>query len=499
VRVFDPSYHQQTSWRGSLSVDGIRVPHQWIVRLTASGSYVTNGSSSIDVNLNPQARFTLANEGGRPVYVDANAIVPTTGSISTAASRVSPLFTTVTKAVSDLQNYNWQLQASVAPPRPLFRERLRIQLSYALGGGRQETRGNSRYGIAGDPFVKEWVASNTPLHSFRANLNARIWWFNAGLSAQLMSGVPFAPRVSGDVNGDGQSGNDRAFIPDPATTPDTSLARQMSQLIGGAPAAARRCLTSQLGRIAGADNCRMPWQFRMDLTASLTPPSSWGYSDRLRLTFATQNASGGLVRLLGLQNTPLGQSSLSTNPNTTLLYVTGYDPATQTFKYRVNQLFGQPTNFGSLRQRFAPVQLQVGVEYKFGGPVLNPVSRAMGFREAAGKSPLSDAERRAAVAKLKKDPAAVMLKSRDSLALSDAQVTELTAISREYDSRADDALRPLRDWLVRKGTRVFDQDLSPKLSQARAALAKVQGEYDKRAKAVLTSEQATRLGMLPKS
>jgi hypothetical protein len=498
VRVFDPDFHSQTSWRANVGIDGIRVPQKWIVRINAGASYNTNGQSAIDLNLNPTPRFQLASEGNRPVYVAPSSIVPSTGSISPAASRISSRFTTVSKSVSDIASYNWQLQATVMPPRPLFRERMQVQLSYTLTRGENEARGNSRIGIAGSPFEKEWVSNAAPLQAFRTNINTRFWWLNAGVNMQLLSGIPFTPRVTGDINGDGDAGNDRAFIPNPSTIPDTSLARQMNELIANAPGAARNCLTAQLGQMAGANACRMPWQFRVDVNASLTPPSSWGYSDRLRLTFQTQNASGGLVRLFGLQNTPLGQSSLSTSPNTTLLYVSGYDAAAQRYKYRVNQLFGQPQNYGQLRQRFAPIQMMMGMEYKFGGPPVNPVSRAMGFREPVGKDPLTDAQRRAAVAKLKKDPAAPLLKVKDSLALSADQVGALGTLSQEYNARADTALRALTDWISRKGTRIFDQDLSPKLAQARASLAKFQADYDKKAKVVLTAEQNTRLIALPK-
>ena len=496
VKVFAPDYHPINSWRANLTVDGIRVPNQWIIKLTASGNYSTQLQSNVDLNLVHQPRFYLAAEGNRPVYVDATAIFPETGTASQAASRISPQFTTVTQTVSDLRSYNWQMQASIGPPRPLFGERVQVQLSYALTHGEGEQRGSSRIGITGDPFTKEWVRNNQPTHQLRATINSRFWWLNTGVQMTLLSGIPFTPRVVGDVNGDGDATNDRAFIPDPATLTDTTLARQLRDLMASAPSAARSCIASQLGRMAGGDACYTPWQFRMDVTASLTPPSTWGYSDRLRLTFATQNASGGLVRLFGLQNTPLGQSSLSTTPNSTLLYVTGFDPVKQQYVYRVNELFGQPTNYGSLRQRFPPMQVQVGLEYKFGGPTLNPVARAMGFREADGQAPLSEAQRRAAVAKLKKDPVAPLLRVRDSLGLSDVQVSDLRAVSAAYNAKADAALRELTEWIVDKGTRIFDVDLSPRLAEARAALAKLQPEYDKRAKAVLTSAQSARAGTL---
>jgi hypothetical protein len=330
------------------------------------------------------------------------------------------------------------------------------------------------------------------MHTFRVTSAGRFWGFNFGFSSSLYSGIPLTPLVNGDINGDGSTNNDRAFIPDPTTTADTSLARQMLDLIASAPGAARRCLQSQLGRMAGANSCRTPWQVRFDVSASLTPPSGWSYSDRLRLTFNLSNANGGLVRALGLEDTPLGQQPLSTNPNATLLYVTGFDPNTNQFKYRVNQLFGQASNFGSARRKFGPSQLNLGLEYIFGGPVLNPIARGLGLREPVNERPLTEAQRRQAVAKLKKDPIVVYAPLRDTLALSTEQLAQLDALSREYNARADDALTPLMNWVVKQGRRVFDRDLGQRLSATQAALNRLNAEYGRKAQEVLTAEQLTR-------
>ena len=491
VRVFDPGYEPQLSWRSSLGIDGIRVPGKWIVSINGGFSYNVNNQSTIDLNLNRTPHFFLAGEG-RPFYAPQNAIVPSTGAISSGASRVSPEFATVSSILSDLRAYRAEFQASLSPPNPLLNRRLSLNLTYSLNAGRNESRGNSRVGTTGDPYEKQWVPISNPMHSFRVTSSGRFWGFNFGLTTNLYSGIPLTPLVNGDINGDGNTGNDRAFIPDPATTADTSLSRQLIELIGNAPGAARKCLRSQLGRMAGANSCRTPWQARFDINASLTPPSGWSYSDRLRLTFNLSNANGGLVRALGLENTPLGQSPLSTNPNATLLYVTGFDPNTNQFKYRVNQLFGQPSNFGSARRKFGPTQLHVGLEYVFGGPVLNPIARGLGLREAANERPLTDEQRRQAVAKLKKDPIVVYAPLRDSLALSSDQRTQLDALSQEYNSRADEALAPLRNWVLKQGRRVFDRDLGQRLSAAQSALNKLNTEYGRKAQGVLTAEQLTR-------
>ena len=492
VRVFDPSFHPPVSWRSSIGIDGIRIPGKWILTVNGGFSYNTYGQSTVDLNLNRTPQFFLTGEGGRPVFAPVNAVVPSTGAISSGASRLSPDFATVSSILSDLRSYRTELQATISPPNPLLNRRLTLNLSYQLNAGRNESRGNSRIGTIGDPYVKQWVPISNPSHTFRLTSAGRFWGFNFGLTTNLYSRIPLTPLVNGDINGDGNTGNDRAFIPDPATITDTSFARQLNELIGNAPAAARRCITSQLGRMAGANSCRTPWQARFDISASLTPPSGWSYSDRLRLTFDLSNANGALVRALGLENTPLGQSPLSTNPNATLFYVTGFDPNTNQFRYRVNQLFGQPSNFGSARRKFAPTQLRLGLEYSFGGPVPNPIARGLGLREPMNERPLTDEQRRQAVAKLKRDPTAAVASLGDSLSLTSEQRAQLDGLSREYNARADTALTPLRNWVVKQGRRIFDRDLQQRLSAAQSALGKLNAEYGRKSQQILTEAQLTR-------
>jgi hypothetical protein len=493
VRVYDPGFRAPLSWRGNLGVDGIRVPKKWIVGINSVFAYNVFLQSLLDLNLNRASPFFLASEASRPVYASPASIVPATGTISSSASRRNATFTTVTNTISDLRGYNAQVTTTLVPPRPLWSNRVSLSFSHTLGWGATEARGNPRIGIVGDPFAKEWVRSPVPLHSFRLTSSGRVSWVNFGINTFVQSGVPLTPLVQGDINGDGNANNDRAFIPDPATLGDPALAGQLRDLIAHAPRGARECLTSQLGRMAGANSCSTPWQARMDLTASVTPPASWGYSDRLKITMTTLNASGALVRLFNLESTPLGQSTLSTTPNATLLYVTGFDPATQRFKYGVNQLFGEPTNYGSARRKFAPLQFQLGLEYKFGGPTPNPMARGLGLRERLNEPPLTDEQRIAAVGRLKRDPAAPILRLRDSLALSSTQTARLDSLSHEFNARADTALTPLTRWVLKKGKRVYDQDLNQRLSPAQSALAKLNAEYSKKAQSVLNPAQVTLL------
>ena len=93
-------------------------------------------SGKVDVNFDPVARFQLGNEGGRPVFADAAAIVPTTGAISPVSSRVSPAFQQVWEQRSDLRVDSRQLTVDLKPVTA--DPRLRWDLTYTLGRRQRE-------------------------------------------------------------------------------------------------------------------------------------------------------------------------------------------------------------------------------------------------------------------------------------------------------------------------------------------------------------------------
>ena len=158
---------------------------------------------------------------------------------------------------------------------------------------------------------------------------------------------------------------------------------------------ARKCLTSQLGRMAGANSCRTPWQARIDVSASITPPSGWSYSDRLRLTFNLSNANGAsgagaqprehAVRPVAAEHESQRDAVVRDRVRSR------HEPVQVS---RQPALRSSRSNFGSARRKFAPTQLYFGLEYVFGGPVLNPISRGLGLREPANERPLTDEQRR---------------------------------------------------------------------------------------------------------
>jgi hypothetical protein len=516
VQVFDPSYRAQVNWRANLGIDGIRLPAKWTLAITTFYNYGVHYRSSIDENLTQTPVFNLGNESNRQVYVNPSDIVPETGLIAPNAYRIDPTYGAVRDIISDLHQRTAQFQATIAPPHALLHNKMQLSMTYVYNHGERQQRGidagsfgggstiffsggqaffggGNNYAVNGNPFTTAWVRSPQPTHQIVASASFRAWWFNINTRLNFLSGIPYTPSVSGDINGDGLN-DDIAFIPNPATTTDPVLASQMAQLLASAPSSARNCLMKQMGQVAGINSCDNPWQARLDLRIDWQPPRSFGFGDRLRVTTQMLNTSGALVRLFGLENTPLGRGALSQQANASLLTVTGFNPQTESYQYQVNQLFGQPANFGTARHLYPPFQVQMGLEYKLGGPPTAPMALSMGLIPGAKEPPYTIDQIRAKLEKMSRDPVQPILVRKDTMGLTPKVVGQLESISKELHARVDSALGPALDYVIKKGRKIDDQQLNSRLSRAQPQIQRMLADANTRARALLSPAQ---LRMLP--
>src|SRR5262249_50074194 len=106
----------------------------------------------VDVNLDTTTRFVLASEGGRPVFVDPSAIVPGSGAVASAASRISSKFQHVWSVRSDLETQSKQLSVNLKPVTA--NPRLRWDLTYTLLDVRESFGGFTS--SSGNPFDVQW-------------------------------------------------------------------------------------------------------------------------------------------------------------------------------------------------------------------------------------------------------------------------------------------------------------------------------------------------------
>ncbi|MEO6778653.1 MAG: Spy/CpxP family protein refolding chaperone, partial [Gemmatimonadaceae bacterium] len=479
VTLFAPDFEAPRSWRASLGLQ-----HRLFgnVTLSADGSYARGVAlyGVRDLNLNTTPAFRLADEGDRPVFAPAAAIVPTTGQVTSSGSRIYPQYGQVLELTSGLASDTRQLTMSL---NGATRGGTFFTLAYTLQRTRDESsftccsaaQGFGSPTTAGNPNLNEWAPGDQDIrHTLQAYFTKPInSWLDVTANTRLSSGAPFTPIVSGDINGDG-SHNDRAFIFNPATTADPALAAAMKQLIAGSPGNVRDCLTSQLGAVAGRNSCRGPWTPSLDMQANFRP-EGFNLNRKLTLSLIGSNVLAGLDQLLhGSNLRGWGQFNRA---DPTLLYVRGFDPTKQEFIYDVNGRFGSTNTARAVYRQPFVLALQAKLAL---GP--DPRDR---FRQIFAARTDSSTIASAAV----QNPVAQIIEMRDSLNLTDAQVAQLTIVSDTLVAKSLALGELIRAQVAKQGSggnpMAIMSAIRPQIIEGRqsmtAALAKVQ--------AILTPDQ----------
>jgi len=453
-----------------------------------------------DVNLDSTPKFGLGAEGGRPVFANPSDIVPATGAVSIVSSRIAPQFGQVIAVGSDLKSESEQL---VIAAQGITRVGAIFNISYTLArakdqssaSGGSATGGFSAATTAGDPNVREWAPSNFDRrHSF---LGTMTYPFSEGLEmtviGRLSSGAPFTPMVASDINADGAR-NDRAFIFDPNTTADPSVANAMRRLLDGSSRASD-CLKSQIGSVAGRNSCTGPWQPSLDFQVNYRP-FALGLDRRLMLSLTTINFLGGLDQLInGKKNLQGWGTSRVGDP--TLLYVRGFDPTTERYEYQVNERFGaQRSGQGSV---VLPFQIGFQARYTLGPDRARDAVRGGLAQRAAGRFGGRGGGAGAAgnfasrFARIVPNPITQILARKDSIPLTDSQVVRLTTIRDSLDAKNKLVSDEVKSVIEKAGANpdpgALFGALRPELDAGRANAQKAVAE----AKGILTAEQWAKL------
>jgi hypothetical protein len=348
VTVFDPDFQAPRAWRGSLGMTR-RFWDRYTFSIDAGYARGVAQTGQIDLNLDTLPKFTLANENNRPVYAPVAAIIPTSGAVSVFGSRLYPQFGVVSQIESHLQSETRQLTLGF---NGITTKGLLINASYTLTGSFDQSQGFSQGTVqgfggtpgstSGNPNDTEWGRSdNARRHSFLATITYPIKpVLELTMIGRLVSGSLYAPMVGGDINGDGRF-NDRAFVFSPADAAargDTAVANGMTRLLANTSPRARECLLSQMDKVSSRSICSSPWSPSLDLQANIRP-SSFGLDRRLTISVIAMNTLTGVDQLLHGSDHLHGWGQPAF-PDRTLLYVRGFDPVTETYKYQVNEHFG---------------------------------------------------------------------------------------------------------------------------------------------------------------
>jgi hypothetical protein len=441
VQLFDRRYAAPRSWRANLGYSSSA--HGWTYGVEGLVALNLDQAGRVDLNFDPTPRFTLAGEE-RPVFVTPSSIVPRTGDVASSAARRDGAFGHVIEHVSSLRSTSGQVTVSLSPNLAGISNWF-FSGAYTLGSSRGSESGFDG-STFGSPLGREWsrgdldVRHQVLLQGGYATQALRLTFFG-----RLQSGLPFTPMVAGDVNGDGFA-NDRAFIVDPATATDSTLARATRALLAGSTRSVRDCLARRIGRPAERNGCEGPWT--ASLNAQLSYTGQLGpLGRRTQISLAFVNPLGGLDRLLHGGQGLRGWGSPAA-PDAVLYTPRGFDAGTKRFTYEVNPRFGSTRGLANAQRVPFRVTLDVSID----------LTRNVGLQRLdrwlrpgrAGRP-----GKRLGVTELKQrylrvipDPYREIVAESDSLLLARDQSDALAAIDARYRAHMDTVWTSFAEYLA---------------------------------------------------
>ena len=485
--LFAKDFTASRSVRSNLQWNGPVLGNRLMATVEGTYSRNLNQPGIYDLNFKGEEQFTLANEGGRPVYVRQSSIVPATGAIASGDARVTPLYSRVTEMRSDLQSESRQVSLRLSPTT--FNTSYSWSLSYVYGNVRDQVRGFGS--TAGNPFEMSWGRSSLDSrHQIVYTLGYNFFnTVNVNWYGQFRSGTPFTPMIAADVNGDGYA-NDRAFVFSPAAT-DPAVAAGMRSLLDRGSGAARDCLRRQLDTLAGRNSCEGPWTSTANLSFTFNPLRV-RMPQRATLSFNLSNPLGAADLLLHGSSKLHGWGQPA-SPDQSLLYVRGFDASNGRYIYEVNQRFG--ATLPALSAFRLPVTLTAMLRFDV-GPTRERQSLTMqldrGRRLEGQKMPEQFLRLMYGTGGVP-NPMAQILRQQDSLHLTSQQADSIASLNRWYSVRVDSIWTPVAKYLSDLPNR-YDQDAAyDHYLSARRASVDLLAQLAPRVKQILTAEQLRKL------
>jgi Carboxypeptidase regulatory-like domain len=488
VVLFSKDYIPQRSWRANLNWNAPILNNTFRLASTATYSLNLNQQSQVDLNFNQAPVFSLANEGGRPIYVSPSTIFPTTGTTIETGSRLTTGFANVTDYLSDLRSHTTQFSVGLSPVA--FNSSFQWSVTYVWQKILDEQRGFGG-STAGDPYDVQWARGNMDSrHQITYNVG---YTFHQAVSVvalgRVQSGNPFTPMVGSDINGDGYA-NDRAFIYDPSKVTDTVLANGMKSLLANAPSSVRSCLEKQMNAIAGRNSCEAPWYTTLSLRISLVS-QAMKIPDRATVSLGIANPLTGIDALVHGSNNLHGWGAPSlADPN--LLLVRGFDPATNQYLYTVNPRFG--ANRQATSALIAPTQFTLDVRIDV-GPERERQDLFLRLRpgRTSKGTKLTADQIKVQYERTYPNPFEQMLRQQDSLGLSNDIADSIAVLNKAYGKVIDSIWTPVSAYLAGLEDKYDLNSAYDKVSEAENKSLDQMAIYGPAAKKLLTPEQVRKL------
>ena len=367
VNLVDPSFRTPSVWKASVSYQ--HTAWSWLtLTATVVGSRTTQNYMYLDRNLRVAPAFSLSNENGRPVYVNAST-TDAAGRTLNANALVHPELGRVLSLTSNAGATDRAaiLDAVIRLPR-----NARVDASYT----NNHARDNSTFGcclartattftaVGGDPrdLSASWGSSDLDFRHKVVIAGSLPTVFGVRIGGRYVgtNGRPFSAVVNGDINGDEATGNDLAFVfnPDDPSTP-AAVATSMRRVLANPNNVARRYLHDNLGRIATRNGVFAPWTERVDVRVEREFATHAGQS--VSLSLDVFNAANLINPRWGAEyQLPVGISNQ--NPvvqRVPLLNVVGFNQTARQYTYTVNE------NFGVLQKAGNPYLMQLALRYRY--------------------------------------------------------------------------------------------------------------------------------------
>lgn len=358
ITYYSDDFELPETWKANLGYE------QQIARRASAGfdvSYAntTNNFFAIDLNLDTVPEFFA--EGGRPIYVPPSEI--NRGEADDSESRINSAYGDVLQqnSIATARTYALALFGAYR-----ISERYTVNGQYTY----QDTEDDGSYtcctagaargdnSTSANPNNLDYSrgpADFARRHSLSFDFTAELP-FGVNLSGiwRAQSGTPFTAVINGDVNGDGEDFNDRAYIPTEAEISGGDFlfasaedAAEFQSLLSSF-----ECLQEARGSIIGRNSCWNDWQHYLDVRLGLELPFAGRSVELIADLF---NVLNGLNDEWGDHRTVFWQEDLYQSVD--------FDEVSETFVYEVNDQFGDPSE--TFLGRADQFNVQLGLRVNF--------------------------------------------------------------------------------------------------------------------------------------
>lgn len=273
IDYFDPKTKYPQNFRVALGADR-RLPFGIIATADLLYTADVNGWYTADENLVAQGQ----NSEGRTLYGALGT--RGTGTSTSLTSTPERLENNLVQAVKVFNKNGARVYNATLQLRKEISDLVDVSVAYSYTNARDLISLTSSQGLSNFQFSPiDGDIENRNLRPSAFDRTHRVtvtasgqlpYGFNAGVIYTGQSGLPYTWVVNGDVNADGISGNDLAFIPKDAsqiTLQDPSQYDALSKFIDS-----QQCLRDARGGLVQRGACRNPWQNFVNLRLGWNSP-----------------------------------------------------------------------------------------------------------------------------------------------------------------------------------------------------------------------------------